>query len=284
MSKNINATIKEKIEIDDVEYIKRLIAKGQADQLFTKANFEYAAQKGAANVLKAMLHPDLDETVKINAMFLAAQAHQVETVKVLEKAGVSLGYALGSLTDHELDRPFIDTILNPKTGGLGYEPSDEDLHFYQLAGKSNVLAALQDRAKQQQALYKEALVNFLGNATATEGMDEQKAMLRASADGTAADIDRHVAGGEQAENAFWLKNLDVAVWHGNDSTAQALIKHGAEVKPEYLNIARRYCNEQTIEAVRTAQEQQIEQQAPTLTTEPTKGSTQAKKQTLKISL
>lgn len=283
MSKNINQTIREKIEKDDVDYINKLISKGAADQLFTKENFEYAAQKGAAEVLKVMIHPALDHDTKVNAMFVAAQAHQVETVRVLEKAGVSLGYALGALSDHDKDRAFIDTILNPLTGGLGHEPTDEDLHFYQVAGKSNVLAALQHRADSQQALYKKALVNFLGNATATEGMDEQKAMLRASANGTAADIDKHVAGGEQAENAFWLKNLDVAIWHANDSTAQALIKHGAEVKPEYVDIARRYCNDTTIEFIRTAQVEQIKQQ-PTLTTEPTQGSTQPKKQTQRLSL
>lgn len=59
MSKNINQTIREKIEKDDVDYINKLISKGAADQLFTKENFEYAAQKGAAEVLKVMIHPAL---------------------------------------------------------------------------------------------------------------------------------------------------------------------------------------------------------------------------------
>lgn len=80
MSKNINQTIREKIEKDDVDYINKLISKGAADQLFTKENFEYAAQKGAAEVLKVMIHPALDHDTKVNAMFVAAQAHQVETV------------------------------------------------------------------------------------------------------------------------------------------------------------------------------------------------------------
>lgn len=108
--------------------------------------------------------------------------------------------------------------------------------------------------RNDQDLYKWAFENFIGNAEATEGMDEQKAMLKASAIGTAADIDTRVANGESAENSFWLKNLDVALHYGNDSTAQALVRNGAKVKPEYVEIALRYCNEDTVQAVRAARE------------------------------
>lgn len=111
-------------------------------------------------------------------------------------------------------------------------------------------------SRNDQELYKQAFHNFIGNAEATEGMDEQKAMLKASALGTAADIDLFIANKETAENKFWLKNLDVALHFGNNSTAQALIRHGAEVKAEYEAIALRYCNEDTVQALRTATETQ----------------------------
>jgi hypothetical protein len=157
--------------------------------------------------------------------------------------------------------------LNPASS-LGYDPTDEDLNFLRLAGKTNVLTALEDRNNKQQELYKEAFQNYITDPHLADSIANDKTMLSASATGTAAHIEYHVRNGQPLQNEGFLQNLDVALWHGNDNTAQALLKHGAEVKPEYVNIARRYCNENTIEAVKTAQIEQLQQQAPTTEQKP----------------
>lgn len=268
MSKTIARIMVEK---DDDLALKVMVDKGMEKDVYTKENLEVAASKGLVNATKFLSDSKgaahITHDNKIDAMFVAAQAHQVETVKVLAEAGVSLTYAFGAVSDHESYKPFVEALLNPVTG-MGYDPSDEDLHFLRLAGKTNVLTALDDRNRQHQDLYKEAFRTYISDPIIADDIADQKTLICAAATGTAAHIDHHVFNGEHVNNKGWLKNLDVALWHGNDETAQALIKHGAEVKPEYVNVARRYCKPDTVEALRTAQIEQLQTQAPTTEQKP----------------
>lgn len=273
MSKTIARIMVEK---DDDLALKVMVDKGMGKDVYTKENLEVAASKGLVNAtkflsdLKGAGHITYDN--KVDAMFVAAQAHQVETVKALADAGVSYSYAIGSLDDSEANRAMFKTIVD-----TGYHPTASDMHFFRVTNKSIFLDALVERKHKDQEIYKDAFQRFITNAEATDGMDEQKAMLKAAATGTAADIDYHIENKAAAENAHWLKNLDVALHYGNDSTAQALIKHGATIKPEYVQVAEKYCNESTVDAIRTAQVKQTQAQATNQSDTPKKRAKTAKK-------
>lgn len=273
MSKTIARIMVEK---DDDLALKVMVDKGMGKDVYTKENLEVAASKGLVNAtkflsdLKGAAHITYDN--KVDAMFVAAQAHQVETVKVLAESGVSLSYAIGALDDSEANRAMFKTIVD-----TGYHPTASDMHFFRVTNKSILLDALVERNHKDQEIYKDAFQRFITNAEATDDMGQQKAMLKAAATGTAADIDYHIENKAAAENSHWLKNLDVALHFGNDSTAQALIKHGAVIKPEYVQVAEKYTNEATVEAVRTAQVKQTQAQATNQSDTPKKRAKTAKK-------
>lgn len=277
MSKTIARIMVEK---DDDLALKVMVDKGMGKDVYTKENLEVAASKGLVNAtkflsdLRGAAHITYDN--KVDAMFVAAQAHQVETVKVLAAAGVSLSYALGAINDTKADKDFVEALLHPVTG-VNYHPTAEDLHFFKIANNTVLLDALVERNHADQEIYKDAFQRFITNAEATDGMDEQKPMLKAAATGTAADIDYHIENKAAAENAHWLKNLDVALHFGNDATAQALIKHGAVIKPEYVQVAEKYCSDTTVDAVRTAQVKQTQAQASKESEAPKKRAKTAKK-------
>lgn len=259
MSKTIARIMVEK---DDDLALKVMVDKGIGKDVYTKENLEVAASKGLVNAtkflsdLRGAAHITYEN--KIDAMFVAAQAHQVETVKVLANSGVSLTYALGAINDTKADKDFVEALLHPVTG-MNYEPNSADTNFFRLAGKTVVLDVLNERDKKAQNIYKEAFNAYIQN----QNDDTERTMLSAAATGTAAHIDYHVYNGEPVTNKGLLRNLDVALWHGNSNTAQALIKHGAKIEPQHADIARRYCNQETLEAVKAAQLEQIQQQAPT---------------------
>ena len=257
MSKSIHQIVKENIDKDHLANLEKLTEQGWSQDIYTKDNLEHAAKVGSVKATKLIAaHNRINHDAKIDAMFVAAQAHQVETVKALSEAGVSLTYAFGAISDHESFKPFVEALLNPVTG-LGYDPSDEDLHFLRLAGKTNVLTAIDERNSQHQALYKEAFQTYITDPHVTEAIKDETTILSASATGTAAHIDYHVANGQAVNNKGFLQNLDVALWHSNSGTAQALIKHGAEVKPEYVEIARRYCDNDTVSLLKSTLESQL---------------------------
>lgn len=261
MDKTIYQIIKENIDTDNADNIRKLDEQGWTEYIFSKDYLEHAARIGAAKVTEVMAnkrYPRITPEAKIDAMFVAAQAHQVETVKVLANSGVSLTYALGAINDTKADKDFVEALLHPVTG-LKYEPNSADTNFFSLAGKTVVLDALNERDKKAQDIYKEAFNAYIQNQTD----DTERTMLSAAATGTAAHIDYHVYNGEPVNNKGLLQNLDAALWHGNSNTAQALIKHGAKIEPQHADIARRYCNQETLEAIKAAQLEQIQPQAPT---------------------
>jgi hypothetical protein len=91
MSKSIHQIVKENIDKDNLANLEKLTEQGWFQDIYTKDNLEHAAKSGSVKATKLIAnHPRTTHEAKIDAMFVAAQAHQVETVKELAKAGVSL--------------------------------------------------------------------------------------------------------------------------------------------------------------------------------------------------
>lgn len=257
MNKSIHEIVRENIDTDNIENLRLLSRQGWTSDIFTRENLEYAAVKGSVETTRMMAnsyYPTMTHDAKVDAMFAASKAHQVGTVLELNKAGVSLGYAIGSVSDHENDRAFVQAIVD-----TGYHPTAEDMHFFQVAGKEMAIEAISTRDQAEQALYKEAFISLVTSDAAGSDLKTVTTMLSAAAQGTAAHIDYHVGQGEKVNHDYMLQPLGVALWHSNNETAQALIKHGATVEPAYIQVAEKYCKS-AVEALKTAQKEQLEQQ------------------------
>lgn len=275
MNKSVHTIIRESIDTDNVENLRTLSKQGWTSDIFTRENLEHAAVKGSVESTRLMAnsyYPTMNHDAKVDAMFAASKAHQVETVLELNKAGVSLVYAIGSVSDHERDRGFVQAIVD-----TGYHPTAEDLHFFQVAGKDTAIQAIATRDKAEQDLYKEAFLSLVTSDIAGSDLKPVTTMLSAAAQGTAAHIDYHVGQGEQVNHNYILQPLGVALWHGKDDTAQALIKHGANVEPAYIQVAEKYCKPDTVNALKTAQKEQLEQQQSQQSYSPPKRAKSTKK-------
>ena len=257
MNKSIHEIVRENIDTDNIDNLRLLSRQGWTSDIFTRENLEYAAVKGSVETTRMMAnsyYPTMTHDAKVDAMFAASKAHQVGTVKELNKAGVSYSYAIGSVSDHENDRGFVQAIVD-----TGYHPTAEDMHFFQVAGKEMAIEAISTRDQAEQALYKEAFLSLVTSDAASSDLKPVSTMLSAAAQGTAAHIDYHVGQGEKVNHDYILQPLNVALWHGNNETAQALIKHGATVEPAYIQVAEKYCKP-VVEALKTALKDQFEQQ------------------------
>ena len=139
------------------------------------------------------------------------------------------------------------------------------------------IEAITKRDKADQALYKEAFLSLVTSDAAGSDLKTVTTMLSAAAQGTAAHIDYHVGQGEKVNHDYILQPLGVALWHSNNETAQALIKHGATVEPAYIQVAEKYCKPDTVNALKTAQKEQLEQQQSQQSYSPPKRAKSTKK-------
>lgn len=252
---------------DDLNALNQLKADEKDIDAFLGTNeyLNFVAGHGAKEILKDMLNNhDWSEDAKYLAMEQACENKQVESILVLGSQGENVFFALVSMAREDDGKPIIDRIVNE----LDYKLSDSETNrmkemtnnAIEQNGKYSVDMSYVANAYEQKE-YKQAFKNFITNAEMTDGMDEQKAMLSASAHGTAAHIDHYISIGDKATNDFWLKNLDVACNFGNNETAKRLVEHGAKVSDDNIKAAEKYLQPGTVEVLKQAKLDQVEHQS-----------------------
>lgn len=268
---------------DDKAKYSRLIEQGWGEQVFANSNLINAAQNGAKEILQDMVsrHSYSDET-KMKAMDAAIEHKQVDTVIVMGNAGNGPVQALYEWSKNAEDRPLLDRLIKESN----YEPTGSAKQFlteHCAHDTSYIFEAYERKNRATQEEYKQAFKNFITNAEMTDGMDEQKAMLSASANGTAAHIDHYISIGDKANNEFWLKNLDVACNFGNNETAKRLVEHGAKVSDDNIKQAEKYLQPGTVEVLKQAKLDQVEHQSFSMNRTHKPKSSQKKSQGLSLS-
>ncbi len=216
---------------DDKAKYSRLIEQGWGEQVFANSNLINAAQNGAKEILQDMVsrHSYSDET-KMKAMDAAIEHKQVDTVIVMGNAGNGPVQALYEWSKNAEDRPLLDRLINEGN----YEPTGSAKQFlteHCAHDTSYIFEAYDRKNRATQEEYKQAFKNFITDAEMTDGMDEQKAMLSASAN------------------------------FGNNETAKRLVEHGAKVSDDNIKQAEKYLQPGTVEVLKKAKLDQVEHQS-----------------------
>lgn len=273
---------------DDLNAINQLKTESTETDAFLRTSqfLSLAAAHGSKDVLTDMLkNNDWSDDAKYDAMTQAYESKQIESILVLGSQGENVALALSGLAKEPDTKPMIDRIVNE----LNYEPSKEDVATWQAwttnAQEKNgygVDMSYITNSYEQKA-YKQAYKNFITNAEMTDGMDDQKAMLSASATGTAAHIDHYISIGDKANNEHWLKNLDVACHFGNNETAKRLVEHGANVSDDNIKTAQKFLKPETVEVLTKAKQEQVKEQTFSLSDKPKQTHKKERKQGLSLS-